>query len=237
MKRTILMTEMIVVIALIGLLFSGCEPKTVEVHNIKSNLKMIEVDQGIFEIMNSKINAEKLYVKAYNEIAPNMQYICGTIEIPRLLKDLNRNEIYTSNVSLDVNASLQAYGFSGSMGKKDILVIAYLTKFKDYNCGTTTKRAQIGLKLYVHASNLKIKVSSPTLPVIAAAVELGLAKAEYKFETYGINPDNFYINLPSAQFTVDTYSKVISAYDNIVHSLKDSTQIDPIITDLPKLKQ
>lgn len=45
MKRTILKTEMIALIALIGLLFSGCVPKTVEVHNITSNLKMIEVDQ------------------------------------------------------------------------------------------------------------------------------------------------------------------------------------------------
>ena len=45
---------------------------------------------------------------------------------------------------------------------------------------------------------------------------------------------NVYQKLPSAQFTVDTYSKVISAYDNILYSLKDSTEIDPIITDIPK---
>ncbi|MCB9345176.1 MAG: hypothetical protein H6576_15915, partial [Lewinellaceae bacterium] len=106
--------------------------------------------------------------------------------------------------------------------------------YKDYNCDGTSKRAQVGLKLYVHASDLKIKVSAPSLGVIAAAAELGLAKAEYKFETFGINPDNFYTNLPSAQFSVDTYAKVISAYDNIIHSLNDSTEIDPIITEIPQ---
>ena len=72
--------------------------------------------------------------------------------------------------------------------------------------------------------------------IIAAATELGLAKAEYRFETFGINPDNFYTNLPSAQFTVDTYSKVISSYDNIIHSLDGSTAIDPIITSVPKVQ-
>lgn len=233
MKKTVFNTVTISILLLTGLLFSGCEPKTIDVKEVISTLKTIEVEQSTFEIMEGGINSKNIKP---DSLGIASQYVCGTIEIPKILKDLNRNEIYASNVSLDVNASLQAYGFSGTMGKKDVLIIAYLTKFKDYTCDGTTKRVQVGLKLYVHASDLKVKVASPSLGVIAAATELGLAKAEYKFETFGINPDDFYTKLPSAQFTVDTYAKVISAYDNIVHSLKDSTLIDPIITDLPKQK-
>lgn len=235
MKKAIFKTKTIAAIALTALLFAGCETKTIEIKEVAPSLKTIEADQGIFEVMESGINSKNLNIKS-DTLSTVPQYVCGTIEIPKILKDLNRNEIYASNVSLEVNASLQAYGFSGTMGKKDVLIIAYLTKFKDYTCEGKTKRVQVGLKLYVHASDLKVKVASPSLGVIAAATELGLAKAEYKFETFGINPDDFYTKLPSAQFTVDTYAKVISAYDNIVHSLKDSTLIDPIITDLPKQK-
>ena len=235
MKKITFITALIVVTALTGILFSACETKTTEVREEKSNLKITESEQGIFEIMEPKIS-EKKNVNKMMKSASIPEFICGTIQIPKILKELNRNDIYASNIKLEVNASLQAYGFTGSVGKKDVLLLAYLTRYKDYTCGNTTKRVQVGLKLYVHASDLKVKVASPSLAVIAAVTELGLAKAEYWFETFGISPDNFYANLPSAQFTVDTYSKVISAYDNIIHSLKDSTEIDPIITDVPILK-
>src|SRR6202012_5507165 len=93
----------------------------------------------------------------------------------------------------------------------------------------TTRRVMAGIRLYVHASNLKISFKSPTLPQIAAAVELNLGKAEYRFQLLGLKAPNIYSQLPSAAFDVDTYSKVISSYDNIVHSLTDNTAIDPII--------
>lgn len=245
--KTIFTCKHFIVMALVLLGLAACtNPIQKEILPLSTDLKMVEVDQDFVTMMDSKIekaNKESIVVDSLAMTIDSnhnkgivTDYVCENIPMPTLLKDLNRNEIYTSNVSVTTNASLQAYGFSGTMGKKDKLIIAYLTKFKDYTCGNTTKRAQVGLKLYVHASDLKIKVNSPSLPVIAAAVELGLAKAEYKFETYGINPDNIYTKLPSAEFTVDTYSKVISSYDNIVHSLKDSTEIDPIITDIPKIK-
>lgn len=225
---------------LTGVLLTGCESKPMDVKSVSPAIKTIEAEQDLFNIMEKGISDYKLrnsldnQTKGGIDLVNEPHYVCGSIEVPKYLKELNRNEIYASNVSLKVNASLQAYGFSGTMGKKDVVIVAYLTKFKDYTCDGDTKRAQVGLKLYVHASDLRVKVASPSLGIIAAATELGLAKAEYKFETFGINPDHFYANLPSAQFTVDTYSKVISAYDNIVHSLKDSTAIDPIITDVPK---
>jgi len=226
---------MIAVLAMTGLLFVGCGPKAIEIKEVAPHLKTIDVNQRVFEMMEASINSKKLTNKS-DTTSDLPQFICGTIKIPKFLKDLNRNEIYASNVTLQVNTSLKAYGFSGTMGKKDVLIIAYFTRFKDFNCDGKSKRVQVGLKLYVHASDLKVKVSSPSLAVISAATELGLAKAEYKFETFGINLDDFYAKLPSAQFTVDTYSKVISAYDNILNSLNDSTEIDPIITDVPKLK-
>lgn len=233
MKKSIFNTKSFAVMALTALFFTACENKMVEIKEVETSLKTIQAEQGIFDLMESGINSKGLNNKS-DTLSFVQQYVCGTIEIPKILKDLNRNEVYSSNISLQVNSSLQAYGFSGTMGKKDVLIIAYLTKFKDYTCEGKTKRVQVGLKLYVHASDLKVKVASPSLGIIAAATELGLAKARYKFETFGINPDDFYTKLPSAQFTVDTYAKVISAYDNIVHSLNDSTEIDPIITDLPK---
>ncbi|MCB0524158.1 MAG: hypothetical protein R3A50_07070 [Saprospiraceae bacterium] len=228
MKKTVLTIVTISTTLLTGLLFSSCEQKLIEVNTITPSLQTTEIAQKAFEILEEGVKSKHIQPDSL------AQYVCGSIETPKILKDLNRNVIYSSNISLDVNASLSAYGFSGTMGKKDVLIAAYLIKYKDYNCDGTSKRAQVGLKLYVHASDLKIKVSAPSLGVIAAAAELGLAKAEYKFETFGINPDNFYTNLPSAQFSVDTYAKVISAYDNIIHSLNDSTEIDPIITEIPQ---
>lgn len=210
-----------------GILISGCKTLIPVPQNLNT-IHTTEVQEDIVDKIGLVMDSSQ----SSNPTA----MVCGSIPLPKYLKDLNQNDIYTSNISLAMNTSLQAYGFSGSMGKKDILIVAYLTKFKDYNCGGAQKRASVGVKLFVHASELKIKANSPTLPMIAAAVELGLAKAEYRFRTFGINPDDFYSNLPSAYFTVDTYSKVISAYDNIVHSLKDSTEIDPIISDPPTAK-
>jgi hypothetical protein len=227
---------------LTGFLLTGCESKQMDVKSTVPAIKTIEADPSLFDEMENGIADYKrrqapAETKGFEGLLNEPQYVCGSIEVPKYLKELNRNEIYASNVSLNLNASLQAYGFSGTMGKKDVVIVAYLTKFKDYTCDSVIKRAQVGLKLYVHASDIKVKVASPSLGIIAAATELGLAKAEYRFETFGINPDHFYTNLPSAQFTVDTYSKVISAYDNIVHSLNDSTAIDPIVTEVSKRRR
>lgn len=206
-------------------LLAGCST-LIQVPQTPSDLSSSKVDLEFIKLIEPLLDSTKMPVTP--------EVVCGNIPIPRYLKELNMNDVFTSNVSLSVNSSLDAYGFSGTMGKRDILIVSYLTKYKNYNCGNDTKRALVGIKLFVHASEVKIKASSPTLPMIAAAVELGLAKAEYRFQTFGINPDDFYARLPSAQFTVDTYSKVISSYDIIIHSLKDSTEIDPVISNLPK---
>lgn len=202
------------------IIWSSCSTTMVITSNAPG-LKTVAIDQKLLTEIETKVNSPK------SKEPP--VYVCGTTPMPTLLKELNRNEIFTSNVTIAVDASLSAYGFSGTMGKKDVLIAAYMIKFKDYTCDGVTRRVLVGIKLYVHASEVKFKASSPTLPMIAAAVELGMAKAEYKFETIGLNPDGFYQNLPSAQFSVDTYSKVISAYDNIIHSLNDTTAIDPIV--------
>ena len=192
-----------------------------------------DIDTDVIDYITNADFIDEFENTFNDSLSIKTESICNDIAFPRYLKDLNLNDVYSSNINLSVDASLKAYGFEGSMGKKDLLTVAYFTKYKDFKCGDQTKRAMVGVKLYVHASQLKTKISSPNLPIIAAAVELGLAKAEYRFQTFGVNPENFYQKLPSAQFTVDTYSKVISAYDNIVHSLNDSTAIDPLITDVP----
>lgn len=101
-------------------------------------------------------------------------------------------------------------------------------KFKEYKCGDKTIIASVGINLYVHATDLQVKISSPSLVNISAAAELGLAKTQYRIKTFGINPNNFYSNIPSAQFNTETYTKVIGNYDKIVNSLSDSTKIDPL---------
>jgi hypothetical protein len=165
--------------------------------------------------------------------AKSIKSVCGDTPMPTILKDLNQNDVFSSNITLSVNSSLSAYGFSGTMGKKDILVSSYFIKFKDYPCGDgTTKKVLVGMRLYVHASDLKVKISSPSIGTIAAAAELGLAKSEYRLRTFGLNPTDFYLSLPGSTFDVDNYSKVISAYDKILHSLSDNTPIDPIIEDV-----
>lgn len=158
--------------------------------------------------------------------------ICGS-PFPKKLGDLNELDIYTSNITMTVGTSLSAYGFNGNFNSKDVLIAAYLVKHKDYDCANNSKkRAMAGIRIYVHASDFGLKLSSPGLAQIAAAVQLDCAKAEYHFEIFGLSPNDLYTKLPSAAFDVDTYSKVIAAYDEIVHSLKDDTAIDPIIGDV-----
>lgn len=169
------------------------------------------------------------------DVTPHVanQFVCGNTPMPTLLKELNQNDVYSSTISLYTNASLSAYGFAGNMGKKDVLISSYFIKFKDYPCGNNkTKKILVGIRLYVHATDLKVKVNSPSIGVIAAAAELGLAKSEYRLRTFGLNPSDFNLSLPSATFDVDSYSKVISAYDKIVHSLNDNTPIDPIVEEI-----
>lgn len=213
------MKNKLAIVLLLAFLINGCI-STNRLVGTKLD-KSVQSDKNNLAILKSLEN-------------PIEQNLCSGIPIPKLLKDLNENDVYSSNVSLSINTSLSAYGFTGSMNKKDILTVAYFTKFKDYDCDGITTRAQVGIKLYVHATDLKVKLSSPSLPTVAAAVELGLAKAEYRIQTFGINPDKFYTKLPSAQFNVETYSKVISSYDNIIHSLNDDTPIDPKIVKINK---
>jgi len=156
--------------------------------------------------------------------------ICNKFNVPTTLNDLNQHEIYSSNITLNVGASLSLFGFSGNMEKKDVLIAAYFVSFKDFHCDdNSTIRTLVGIRLFVHATSLKVGISSPTLTQIAAAVQLGLAKSEYKFQIIGLPAGSIYSQLPSAQFDVDTYSKVISSYDNILHSLTSTTPIDPIL--------
>lgn len=176
------------------------------------------------------LGEDKIISNYADSVSIHPAQICNKFNVPATLSELNQNEIFSSNITVNIGASLSAFGFSGSMSKKDVLVAAYLIAFKDYTCdNNTTMRALVGIRLYVHATDLKINFTSPTLPQVAAAVQLGMAKAEYRLQIIGINAGNIYTQLPSASFDVDTYSKVISSYDNIIHSLTGTTVIDPLI--------
>jgi hypothetical protein len=204
--------------ALIFFLFFACAP------TIKVGPRNTDI---VKDLGRDKI--ESLRSDTATNTAKMKGNICPNVLAPKTLGELNLKDVFSSNVSVSVGASLSSFGFSGSMGRKDVMVASYFVAYKDYSCGPTTKRALVGIRLYVHASDLKVKVATPTLPQISAAVELGLAKAEYRIQLIGIDPPNFYSNLPSASFDVDTYSKVISSYDQIISSLSSTTAIDPLI--------
>jgi hypothetical protein len=165
---------------------------------------------------------------------PHSTTICGS-PFPTSLKDLNELRRNVSVISNIKNIDLTLFGVSGKLGKRDILVVSDFIKYKVYSCDGKKRRIAVGMRLFLHVSDMTSKISVTNLAQLSAAVELNKAKANYEVYIFGLDDNGMYKNLPSSSFNVDAYSKITSSFDNLFMGLSGDTRIDPI--ELPDYVQ
>jgi hypothetical protein len=158
--------------------------------------------------------------------------ICGK-EVPSKLSDLNQTDRYVTNVTGSVSSDLQLPGLRTKLDKKEVLVISDFMKYKNFICDGMNKRVAVGMRIYIRVKNYDFK-NGVNLPRLAASVELGHGTATCWTHLYGVESDNMYANLAPTTFGVDTYSRVINAFDDIIHGLRGDMKIDPLIFESPK---
>ena len=150
---------------------------------------------------------------------------------PLFLGNLNTIHSNVFDVTNSVGVKLDLFGISGVKDKNDILIQANFFIFKDFICADNTDtRALVGMTLYLHISNLKMSLTTKSLPNISAAVQLGKANASYQLRFYGLTESINFKDLPSiGDLNVDNYSKILSAWDKIKDAFDKNSPIDPVI--------
>jgi hypothetical protein len=128
-------------------------------------------------------------------------------------------QVVTGNLSVSTAAKLNiASIFGGSVNYNDKAyyfdAAAYTDKLKEGVLGDTVvfaTRWGVGLRIALRVSDIKTELSG-NFGAVAAAVELGAAKARYEIRGLGLGIDGLVIVLDSlstlADFNYDTYYKV-----------------------------
>jgi len=218
----------ILIILAAGLCAASCSP----VITAKSSKDFrLETKDKFVGNVNDKVKNKIFGNDLKIQVRGDAPLVCG-VTVPTTLAALNQIDKASSNLTVTVGSNLSAFGFTGTFNSKDIMISTYMILYKDFT-DDCSKRAMVGIRLYVHASEMDIKLSSPTIQQVAAAVQLNCGKAEYKMQIFGMSaPTSWFKDLPLTEFNVDTISKITSAFDSIVGSLTRDTPIDPVIADI-----
>ncbi len=138
----------------------------------------------------------------------------------------------------NMTADAQLLGFTGSIGKKEMLFIEDYIRFKTIQCNGVDQRIGIGLRCFIHVKSKHGKISYSQLPKVAANVELSNAEASFSLESLGfaINGSVLESGLPTdGDYNVENFGKLSVIFHNVVKTLDDSNatlNIDPVILPL-----
>ena len=155
--------------------------------------------------------------------------------IPTKFSELNNGGYHYYTYDKDASASASAMGFTGSLGKHEILIVKDYTAYKTVSCNGSDKKYGIGVRCFIHVKSINGKLSYSSLPSIAANVQLNNAEAEYNFVWLGMNIGGKLVvgDKPiEGAFNVENFANQAIIFDNIVSKIdsKDSTiPISPVL--------
>lgn len=157
--------------------------------------------------------------------------------LPTAISQLNSGagfEMY--KFTSDASASASAMGFSGSIGKKEMLIIQDYVRYKLVDCDGAQKKIGIGLRCFIHVKSIKSKFGG-SLPNIAASAQLDMASATFSLKSLGFGMDGSLIaeGLGSqGDYNVDNFGKLAITFNNVLKTLNASnTTISISPVELP----
>lgn len=138
----------------------------------------------------------------------------------------------------DQNASAKLFGFKGNIGKKEILIIKEYIRTGSVYCKNGVKTYTIGLRCYVHVTEIKGKASFDKLSAIAANAELGNLSARYSLQAVGFPFDGRVLVSgldTNGEYDVDNFGKINTVFASILNTLNDDNPmiIDPVLAVTP----
>ena len=158
--------------------------------------------------------------------------------LPTKISDLNSGsgfEYY--KFSSEQSAEAKAFGFGGTISKKELLIIRDYVRYKLVTCGTGEKKIGIGLRCFIHVKKLKGSLSA-TLANIAGSVQLDRGNAMFSLKSmgFGIGGDIIAEGLSGqGDFNVENFANLEVTFNNVLKTLKDSSTLSISPVELPKL--
>ncbi|AUD00884.1 hypothetical protein [Spirosoma pollinicola] len=167
-----------------------------------------------------------------NEAAP----VCSA---PQSISSLNSGtDFKVYKFDKDLAASATAMGFTGSIGKKEMVFIEDYIRYSFVNCAGKRVKMGIGLRCFIHVKSLRGKLATTSLPSVAASVELGRANASFELKAlgFGIDGDVLADGLQSSagEYNVDNFGKLAVTFNNTLKLLKSGSNLNISPVELPE---
>ncbi|MFD0998680.1 hypothetical protein ACFQ21_05150 [Ohtaekwangia kribbensis] len=141
--------------------------------------------------------------------------------------------IYKFDQSLAASAS--AMGFTGSIGKKEMVFIQDFVRFKVVTCGDKSVKMGIGLRCFIHVKSIKGKIGG-SLSNIAASVELERAKATFNLKSIGFGIDGSVLAdgmSPQGDYNVENFGKLAVTFHKVLKTLNSDNNMEIQPAQLP----
>lgn len=168
--------------------------------------------------------------KLQSLVAPGSLASCSSI--PTKIDSLNSGSGFSIyKFTSGSEASAKAFGFEGSIGKKELLVIEDYVRYRNVECNGVIKKVGIGLRCFVHVKSIKGKLGG-TLASIAASVELAKASGEFNIVSLGFGIGGDVIgDIPTqGEYDVTNFGNLAIVFNNVLKTLKNGGDviIDPV---------
>ena len=154
--------------------------------------------------------------------------------LPSRIRQLRQgSNIKVFKFNSTMNAQAKAFGFTGTIGRNEMLLIQEFARYSTFPCEGQRSKFGIGLRCMIHIKSLRARLDVDKLSVIAANVELGNISATYELMSVGfpLQGDMLADNLPSVgDYNVENFSKLAVSFNNILKTLNDNNnmEIEPV---------
>lgn len=157
--------------------------------------------------------------------------------LPTKIGDLNGGvdfKIY--KFDQNTSASAAAMGFTGEIGKKQMLFIQDFTRYDYINCDNKKIKVGIGLRCFIHVTSFKGKLAYSSLPGIAANVQLEKAKCTFDLKALGFGIDGTVLAeglQTQGDYTVENFGKLAVVFNNVLKLLNSNSEMKIRPVELP----
>lgn len=162
--------------------------------------------------------------------------VAGCVYPTRIVQLGSGTELKLYKFDKNMSASASAMGFSGEIGKKQMLFIQDYIRYGMVDCKGVKKKVGIGLRCYIHVTSFKGKVGYTQLPGIAANVELGNAECSFELKSLGFGIDGSVLAEglnPQGEYNVENFAKVSATFSNVLKLLNNNSAMEIHPVDLP----
>lgn len=157
--------------------------------------------------------------------------------LPTRIGDLNGGvdfKIYKFDQNTSAGAS--AMGFTGEIGKKQMLFIQDFTRYDYVTCDGKKTKVGIGLRCFIHVTSFKGKLAYSSLPGIAANVQLERAKCTFDLKALGFGIDGSVLAeglQTQGDYTVENFGKLAVVFNNVLKLLNSNSTMVIRPVELP----